>query len=37
MTADYYESLPEFALLPAEAADFGLPWKGAPAVRRVAG
>lgn len=35
MTADHYESLHEFALLPADAADFGLPWKGTPAVTRV--
>jgi pimeloyl-ACP methyl ester carboxylesterase len=34
-TADDYESLDEFALLPADAAEFGLPWHGTPAVRRV--
>lgn len=28
-------SLDEFGLLPAEAAEFGLPWQGSPAVQRV--
>jgi pimeloyl-ACP methyl ester carboxylesterase len=35
MTADHYESLDEFALLPADAAEFGLPWQGTPSVTRV--
>lgn len=35
MTADYYKSLNEFALLPADAAEFGLRWDGTPAVTRV--
>jgi pimeloyl-ACP methyl ester carboxylesterase len=38
MTGDHYESLDsldEFATLPADAAESGLPWRGAPAVTRV--
>lgn len=36
MTADRFGSLDdEFSLLPADAAEFGLPWNGAPAVTRV--
>ncbi|HVT68733.1 MAG TPA: alpha/beta fold hydrolase, partial [Trebonia sp.] len=35
MTADDYASLNEFDLLAADAAEFGLPWRGLPAVRRV--
>jgi len=35
MTTDHFDSLDEFALLPADAAEFGLPWQGAPAVTRV--
>jgi pimeloyl-ACP methyl ester carboxylesterase len=35
MTTDHFESLDEFALLPADAAEFGLPWQAAPAVTRV--
>jgi pimeloyl-ACP methyl ester carboxylesterase len=35
MTTDHFETLDEFALLPADAAEFGLPWQGPPAVTRV--
>jgi pimeloyl-ACP methyl ester carboxylesterase len=35
MTADDYGSLDEFATLPADAAESGLPWAGVPAVTRV--
>lgn len=35
MKHDDYASLDEFALLPADAAEFGLPWRGIPAISRV--
>jgi pimeloyl-ACP methyl ester carboxylesterase len=35
MSTDHFESLDEFATLPADAAESGLPWRGAPAVTRL--
>jgi pimeloyl-ACP methyl ester carboxylesterase len=35
MTSADYQSLDEFGLLPADAAEFGLPWRRTPAVSRV--